>query len=698
MSDEAARILDSLAFLEDAPDIVYRLDGDGRLLIVNRSVTRLLGYDPADLAKGRIDYAGIVHPDDLERVTLELRMVRAGRSSKTFEIRIRRKGSDEYVWLSNLTYPVRDEEGRVTGYGGVARDITRHIETSASLARRNFELITINTISTSVHAGIDVRTRLENFTAAFRQAFEADAACAFFRLRAPGYSAPVRIDEPGLGIDAADLADGAAERIDFARRDRPLPGACPVVARGFTRGFSAALVLPLVVKELGEGVLVFFAQDIDRFETISATVLSTIRLQLVAALENSIRYLLESLKAKYISILKDTASALINIGGLPELLNVVHYHVRQYLPVDRLSTLVSTGADSVKVIASAASVPTAVDGQERPVTESPFRETLALPDPLHLGDLAATEASRAMNQSLVEAGLRTLFVVPLLISPEVRGAITFSSRAAEAFSPEEREFLKDIARIVSLAVVNLLLKDELKFQSALTQEKNTELQNFVYTISHDLKTPLFSILGLAQILKEELATARVASADPYLDRLLVNAARMDTQIKELVTLSKIGMYTPKPEPLDLGVVVREALAGLDVKIRERKAEIAIAEGMPAIATDRALLGRILENMIDNAIKYVPRDRIPTLAIGAAADRRGGRRFVRIVFSDNGCGIAERDREKIFTLFSRLKTVPDVEGTGAGLSIVKRMVEKLGGTIGLESTEGVGSRFAVEIPG
>ncbi len=273
--------------------------------------------------------------------------------------------------------------------------------------------------------------------------------------------------------------------------------------------------------------------------------------------------------------------------------------------------------------------------------------------------------------------------------------VRFAARRPDAFHPEEREFLIDLARIVSLAVVNVRLKEELKRSTAAARETASELQTFVYSVSHDLKTPLFSILGLAGILKEETppGDARIA----YLDRLLANAARMDAQIRELVTLAKIGTYTPKPEPVDLAALARDTAASLEVRIRGRGARVEIDPDMPVVVADRALLGRILENLLDNALKYVPPDRAPHVRVFAGRATLAGRPAVRLCVADNGIGIAAKDRERVFALFSRLRALPDVDGTGAGLSIVKRMVERLGGAVDFESEPGGGTRFLVDLP-
>lgn len=685
-------------FLEASPDIVYRLDHAGRIVQVNGALTRLLGYTPAQIAAEGFDFVSLVHPDDYDRVALELRLVRAGRSSKDFEVRLRPRDGGDHVWFSNVTFPLRDAAGEVLGYGGIARDVTRTVRTAASLARRNFELISINSISLSVQGAPDVESRVRNFTAALSRSLELDGACAFFRVTAFPGGPRLVIDEADLGLAELSAAPGPsacrAERIEIFRADGPAPFPCPVAPRAHAAGFRALLFMPLSVGDLGEGAAFFLSRDPEGFDSLSSTLLSTARAQLTVSLESAIRHLIEARKVRIITILKETSSALINAGCVDDLLTVTHFQARRYLTLDRLVISFMTGKETAAVHASAASPSVPRDGGIFRLDDPtyPFRDSLALRDMRYLPDLAATpDAPHAVSYRA--AGMRTLLDVPLPLTPELNGCVRFLSRETDAFHPEEREFLRDLARIVALAVANLRLKDELKRQTELAEAKNAELQTFIYSVSHDLKTPLFSILGLAGILKEEMA-----EDDPrrgYLNRLLENTARMDAQIKELVTLSKIGTYVPVPEPIPLAELVEVALRALDVKIRERSARVTVGAALPAVVADRALLGRVVENLLDNAVKYVPAGRVPEIAVTGGISPGGG--GVRITVADNGCGIAERDRERVFALFSRLKVLPDVDGTGAGLSIVRRMVERLGGSISLESEVGAGSRFHVDLP-
>lgn len=686
--------------LADCPDIVYRLDAAGRPVWANGALERLLGYRLEEFAAPGFDFAALVHPDDRDRAALELRLVRAGRSGKDFEVRLLPRGAAEHVWFSNLTYPLRDAAGAVTGYGGVARDVTRAVHTAASLARRNFELIAINAISLAVQGTLDLESRLRNFAAALARALSLDGSGAFFRVTAFPAAPLLCFDDAGLTLRALCGEPGGVllsphDRIEVLRDDRPLPFPCPAAARAFAAGFRACLYLPLSLDAFGTGAVFLFARDPAGFDGASSALLSTARMQLCAALENAVRHLVEARRVTVITVLKETASALINAGDMAELLTATHYQARRYLPLDRIALTVMTCAETAVCHGSGSPSPIPDNGRLYRLDDPayPFFGRLALREPEYIHDLESIGDGRFAAPRA--AGMRTLLDVPLPLSPDRSGCIRFLAAAPDAFHPEERDFLRDLARIVALAVANLLLKDELKRQTELAEAKNAELQTFVYSVSHDLKTPLFSIIGLAGILREELPADD--PRDAYLVRLVDNAARMDAQIKELVTLSKIGTYTPVPERLDLAELFRVAVRSLEVKMRERGAAVTVAAEATDVVADRALLARVIENLLDNAIKYVPRGRNPKVELSARTLLTPSGARMRIEVRDNGCGIAERDRERVFALFSRLKVLPEVDGTGAGLSIVRRMVERLGGTIELMSVEGEGSLFRVDLP-
>jgi signal transduction histidine kinase len=150
----------------------------------------------------------------------------------------------------------------------------------------------------------------------------------------------------------------------------------------------------------------------------------------------------------------------------------------------------------------------------------------------------------------------------------------------------------------------------------------------------------------------------------------------------------------RPQRLDPGELVAEAIEALDVQIRERGADIAVEGNLPHLQADRTLLARVLENLLSNALKFVPEERTPTVRVRAHLEPGG--RTVRLEVEDNGVGLDAAEVPRAFRAFERLDPTA-FPGTGVGLSIVQRSVERLGGSVGVQSRPGKGSTFWIVLP-
>ncbi len=216
--------------------------------------------------------------------------------------------------------------------------------------------------------------------------------------------------------------------------------------------------------------------------------------------------------------------------------------------------------------------------------------------------------------------------------------------------------------------------------------KNVELEQFTYTVSHDLKGPLTTIRGFAGLARRELERDRQERVATHLGHIATAADKMKQLLDELLELSRIGRLTHAPAPVPLVEVAREAAADFAVQLAERGVSLEIDEGLPVVMGDRLRLRQVLENLIGNAVKFLGGQEAPRIEIGARSTEDGFVCFVR----DNGIGIDPADHGRIFALFEKLSA--ESEGTGVGLAIVKRIVEVHGGKIWVESTQGRGSTF------
>jgi signal transduction histidine kinase/DNA-binding LacI/PurR family transcriptional regulator len=220
---------------------------------------------------------------------------------------------------------------------------------------------------------------------------------------------------------------------------------------------------------------------------------------------------------------------------------------------------------------------------------------------------------------------------------------------------------------------------------------NADLQQFAYVASHDLQEPLRKITVFCGRLKNHAAHYSETDRD-YLDRMHLAATRMQTLINDLLAYSRLTTKTQPFTPVDLTQIAEEVINDLEIKISQTKARI-ILEKLPTINADSLQMRQLFQNLISNGLKFTREHVPPVIKITAECQISG----YDIIFEDNGIGIEKSYFERIFVLFERLHGRSNYEGSGIGLSVCKKIAERHGGNIYIESTPGEGSRFIVKLP-
>ncbi len=221
--------------------------------------------------------------------------------------------------------------------------------------------------------------------------------------------------------------------------------------------------------------------------------------------------------------------------------------------------------------------------------------------------------------------------------------------------------------------------------------KNREMEQFVHTVSHDLKSPLVTIQGFAGHLKQDVSEGRMDRLSGCSDRIQNAIERMTQLINELLDLSRIGRVAGKPKPIRLAEMIQRICRTHEEQLAERGIVVNAKEAMPTIRGDEERIVQVFDNLINNAIKYGCSAGEPRIDIGTEV--LGER--VRVFIRDNGRGIPPEYHDKIFGLFQRLDA--DEKGTGVGLAIARRIMEVHGGRIWVESDLGAGATFWAEFP-
>lgn len=250
------------------------------------------------------------------------------------------------------------------------------------------------------------------------------------------------------------------------------------------------------------------------------------------------------------------------------------------------------------------------------------------------------------------------------------------------------------ARREQLEILHELEVQKLKVEEANRElrHSNTQMEEFTYTVSHDLKSPLVTIQGYVGFLKTDVGDQRYDRIENFADRISNATLKMSATIGDLLELSRVGRGDHHGEVLDTRGCVVEVIEGLENQIELSGVDVRMPDSMPLVRADRVRLGQAIQNLVTNAIKYgAPEEGQAEILIDAHQDDG----MVCISVTDNGEGIAPEFHEKVFGLFQRLHT--QQEGTGVGLSIVKRIATLHEGDAWVETASGGGAKFCFTLP-
>jgi PAS domain S-box-containing protein len=373
----------------------------------------------------------------------------------------------------------------------------------------------------------------------------------------------------------------------------------------------------------------------------------------------------------------------------------------------------------------------------------------------YIEDLSTLAPCPPLLERQLAEGKRSWLSIALIAEGELIGELEVFARPVAAFTREHQEIVTEVANQLAIAMQQARLREQLQNyaaeleqrvieRTAELQEANEALEVFVYSASHDLRAPLRGIQGLAQVLLEDYGELFDSEGQLYAQRLVISAQEMSALLQDLLDYSRLSRAEINLQRIDLASIVATALTPLQAELQAQKAQVSVEIPSFEVMGHRATLIQAVTNLITNAIKFVPPDVQPQVRIwveergvgeeghrslieGAIIaqlqpksknktsppDVRTPSRYaipndgvtpaavssanIRLWIEDNGIGIEPRHQENIFQAFERLHGVETYPGTGMGLAIVRKGVERMGGRVGVESQFGEGSRFWIELP-
>lgn len=250
------------------------------------------------------------------------------------------------------------------------------------------------------------------------------------------------------------------------------------------------------------------------------------------------------------------------------------------------------------------------------------------------------------------------------------------------------EYLRDARD--ELAKANCELERKVRERTAELEEVIEELEHFSYTITHDMRAPLRAMRGFGDLLVEEYSQEASPAAAELVDRIRMAASRMDKLITDALHYTRTVRQDLPPTPVELGPLVRGLLDSYP-HLQPPRARVRIDGPLPTVLANEAGLTQCISNLLGNAVKFVAPGVTPEVTVSAEPHGRS----VRLWISDNGLGIPKESQGRLFRMFQRLSTGHD--GTGIGLALVRKVAQRMGGSVGVESEQGQGSRFWLDLP-
>ncbi len=413
--------------------------------------------------------------------------------------------------------------------------------------------------------------------------------------------------------------------------------------------------------------------------------------------------------AEQVLILREIDRAILAGGSVRDIVRAALARIRALVPFSRASVILFDGEEGPGRLLAVDSSHATDLGEEATIPRDAMwirsYEDLRAGQPNIVPDIDAYGEPSNVLRTLRAEGVRSFVNVPLTCRGALLGTLNLGFARTGEPSAEDLDLAREVADILALAVLQVRLHEELQKQAAELEKRvaertrelsevNAELEGYVHSVSHDLRAPLRAVHGFGHLLLDEVGPRLGPTEREYLERMVSASERMDALIRDLLAYSRLAREDVAVRPLDAQHVVEEARELLQIELAERRATLEVAEPMLPVVGHHPTLVQAIANLLSNAAKFVPAGVPPRIRV--RTEPRGDR--VRLVVEDNGIGIAPEHQEEIFRVFERLNGTETYPGTGIGLAIVRRAVERMGGTAGVESRPGEGSRFWIELPG
>lgn len=318
------------------------------------------------------------------------------------------------------------------------------------------------------------------------------------------------------------------------------------------------------------------------------------------------------------------------------------------------------------------------------------------PKPILIERVADASLDPALRQVVEAEGIQALAFIPLTYERRLLGKFMVYYDTPHRFTEDELKQAQTIASQVAFAIERQKGEEALERlvneRTASLRAAIAQMEEFSYSVSHDLRSPARAMQGYAQAIIEDYGSKLDATGKELLQRIIRSSTRMDRLILDILTYSRLSHREIRLQPVSLERLVQEVIQQYP-EMKAQRAEILIERPLLDVIGHEPSVSQVLSNLLSNAVKFVAKDVFPQVRV--KTERRGDQ--VRLSVEDNGIGIRPEHQARVFGVFERILPDRHYEGTGIGLAIVRKAVERMNGTVGVESDGNAGSCFWVELP-
>lgn len=392
------------------------------------------------------------------------------------------------------------------------------------------------------------------------------------------------------------------------------------------------------------------------------------------------------------AVLVDAVRDLSLARSVPQIVDIVRKAARQLNQADGATFILRDGDRCHYVDEDAISPLWA--GQKFPMSACISGWAMLHGEPAVIGDIY--QDARIPHDAYRPTFVKSLVMVPIRAEAPIGAIGNYWAHAHEA-SPDEVALIQALADSTSLAFENVALieglEQRVRERTAELETVNRELEAFSYSVSHDLRAPLRAVAGYTDMLMSDVTPPLGGDARLYAEKVRQSARRMGTLIEDMLSLAKVSRMTLSVRQVPLGRLAREVLDGLQASDPARHVALDIDESL-VVRGDAGLLRIVLENLLSNAWKFTGKRADARIVMRATTDADGR---TAVTIADNGAGFDMKHAHQLFEPFRRLHRESDFPGTGVGLAIVKRIVDKHGGEISVEAAKDQGAHFTLRLP-